>query len=92
VNQSNASRHCARLCDLGLVTRTRATDDGRAVEVRLTLAGTEQIRAVREARRDRIQAILEHLTDRQARAAVTGLEVFASVAHQLVQEDELPLL
>src|SRR3954471_8032566 len=36
VNQSNASRLCDRLQRLGLVSRQRASDDGRAVQVSLT--------------------------------------------------------
>ena len=39
VDQSNASRHCSRLARLGLVTRSRAAHDGRAVMVGLTPAG-----------------------------------------------------
>src|SRR6476659_6529981 len=39
VDQSNASRHCTRLAALGLIRRTRAAHDRRAVDLRLTGSG-----------------------------------------------------
>jgi DNA-binding MarR family transcriptional regulator len=80
VDQSNASRHCTRLARLGLVTRTRATYDGRAVEVGLTADGRRQVEAVRAARRREIISILERLPDVAVRDVVEGFESFQSAA------------
>ena len=80
VDQSNASRHCSRLAGLGLVTRTRARHDGRAVDVRLTPAGRRQVEAVREARRTEIRRVLDRMSDRSVREAVRGFTTFDEAA------------
>src|SRR4051794_4820163 len=63
VDQSNASRHCTRLARLGLLARTRAAHDGRAVDLELTAPGRGQVEAVRAARRREIIRILERVPD-----------------------------
>jgi DNA-binding MarR family transcriptional regulator len=80
VDQSTASRHCTRLAGLGLVTRTRATHDGRAVDVRLTPAGRQQVRAVREARRGEILRVLDRMSDSAVREALQGFGEFDAAA------------
>lgn len=80
VDQSNASRHCSRLVRLGLVQRTPATHDRRAVELRLTASGRHQVLAVRAARRRWAEGVLARLSDEEARAAVRGLDLFARAA------------
>ena len=80
VDQSNASRHCRRLADLGLVRRTPADHDRRAVEIRLTTAGRRQVLAVRAARRAWAEEVLDTLSPDEARAAVHALELFAAAA------------
>ena len=80
VDQSNASRHCSRLVALGLVQRTPAARDRRAVDLRLTEAGQSQVLQVRHARRQWAQDVLARLSDEQARAAVRGLEMLATAA------------
>jgi DNA-binding MarR family transcriptional regulator len=79
IDQSNASRHCSRLADLGLVRRTPATHDRRAVDVRLTDAGRRQVLAVRQARFGWAERVLAELSPAEARAAVRALELFADV-------------
>ena len=76
IDQSNASRHCTRLARLGLVTRTRATHDGRAVDVALTAAGRQQVRAVRAARRREIVQLLANLPDSDVREMAHAFELF----------------
>jgi DNA-binding MarR family transcriptional regulator len=80
VDQSNASRHCARLEHLGLVTRSRASRDGRAVDVRLTPAGHRQVQVVREARRREIDRVLAGLPDSVVREVTAAFEVFDRAA------------
>ncbi len=81
IDQSNASRHCTRLEQVGLVTRTRASQDGRAVEVRLTPSGRRQVRVVREARRREIDRVLAGLPDAVVRDVAAAFEVFDRAAN-----------
>lgn len=90
VDQSNASRHCTRLAHLGLVSRTRAPHDGRAVEVRLSATGRRQVRAVRRARRAEIARVLERMPDEGVVAATRAFEEFARAA-DAVPETPVPL-
>jgi DNA-binding MarR family transcriptional regulator len=80
VDQSNASRHCTRLARLGLVTRTRAAHDGRAVDVEITADGRRQVEEVRAARRREIIRILDRLSDAVVHEVVEGFESFQSAA------------
>jgi DNA-binding MarR family transcriptional regulator len=80
VDQSNASRHCSSLAALGLVTRTRATRDRRAVDVALTAAGRTQVQAVRAARRREIARLLSDLPDSDVREMTRAFDLFGRVA------------
>jgi DNA-binding MarR family transcriptional regulator len=88
VDQSNASRHSTRLARLGLVDRSPALHDRRAVDLQLTERGRQQVTAVRDARRRWAGAVLDRLTDEQAREAVRGLEMFAAAAEELGSGDQ----
>lgn len=80
VDQSNASRHCTRLAGLGLLRRSQASHDRRAVDLSLTTAGHRQVLAVRRARRRWAEQVLDRLTDAEATVAARGLELFAAAA------------
>ena len=80
VDQSTASRHCTRLAELGLVLRTQASHDRRAVDLRLTEAGQRQILAVGRARRRWAEQVLGRLDDDEARAVARGFELLARAA------------
>jgi DNA-binding MarR family transcriptional regulator len=80
VDQSNASRHCARLARLGLVTRSRSRDDGRGVDTGITDDGRRHVQAVRDARRVEIARVLERMPDDEARAAVRAFAQFDRAA------------
>ena len=80
VNQSNASRHCGRLADLGLVVRDRARHDARAVELRLTAAGRRQVRAVNSARLREIRSVLSGMDVADSGAVVDALRAFNRAA------------
>lgn len=84
VDQSNASRHCTRLAQLGLVSRVTAAHDRRAVDVALTDAGRRQVQAVRRARRREIAQVLDRMPDDAARAAVRAFEHFDEAAAALL--------
>ena len=58
IDQSNASRHCTRLNQLGAVDRVRNPDDLRSVSVTLSPAGREQVAAVRRARRRELSGMV----------------------------------
>jgi DNA-binding MarR family transcriptional regulator len=82
VDQSNASRHCSRLDELGLVTRRTATRDRRSVELALTAAGRRQVAAVRESRLRWARAVLDRLPDERADHLVESLQAFAAAARE----------
>jgi DNA-binding MarR family transcriptional regulator len=81
VNQSNASRHCSRLAEIGLVSRGTVDHDRRSVRLQLTAAGRRQVLAVRDARRRWADAVLARLSAEQATDVVRALTVFAEAAH-----------
>ena len=86
VDQSTASRHCTRLERLGLVTRTRARHDGRAVDVRLTPEGHRQVGAVQRVRRAEIAQILARMP-----ADVLARSVDAWTAFERATEQSTPV-
>jgi DNA-binding MarR family transcriptional regulator len=92
VNQSNASRHCTRLDELGLVTRSPATHDRRSVDLRLTDAGRRQVQVVRDARVQWAHAILGRMPEEQAGEVVRSLAALAESARALSPSEPAPLL
>lgn len=80
VDQSNASRHCTRLAELGLVRRTPAAHDRRSVELRLTRAGQAQVQAVDDVRRRWAESVLGRLSEEELQDALRGMEILAHVA------------
>jgi DNA-binding MarR family transcriptional regulator len=92
VNQSNASRHCTRLDELGLVDRSQAPHDRRSVELHLTAAGRRQVLAVRDARRAWVAAVLGRMPARQAADVVRALSAFATASQEHGGDEPAPLL
>lgn len=82
VNASNASRVCDRLQRVGLATRERAAHDARSVQVSITPAGTEVLRAIHAERRREVGAILRTLPADVTRDAVDALRAFNDAAHE----------
>jgi DNA-binding MarR family transcriptional regulator len=87
VNQSNASRHATRLDELGLVTRKKAPHDARALALRLTPRGRQQVAAVRDARLDEIRSVLSRLDIADAQRVAVAMRAFAEVAGASVVHD-----
>jgi DNA-binding MarR family transcriptional regulator len=79
VDQSNASRHCTRLAELGLVRRTPAAHDRRSVELRLTRAGQAQVQAVDGVRRRWAESVLGRLSEEDLQEALRGMEILAQM-------------
>jgi DNA-binding MarR family transcriptional regulator len=77
VDQSVASRHCARLEELGLLDRSRSVRDARSRDVRLTPFGRARVADVRAARRRAIEAVLVHLPDHDAETVRRSFEAFS---------------
>ena len=92
VDQSNASRHCLRLEALGLVTRGRSRQDGRITEVRLTPAGSHQVRVVHDARVRMVERVLGRIDDLEAEVVVGALESFGRAARTVTEETATPHL
>jgi DNA-binding MarR family transcriptional regulator len=80
VDQSVASRHCARLEELGLVDRSRSVRDARSRDVRLTRSGRARVADVRAARRRAIDAVLVHLQGHEAETVRRSFEAFTRAA------------
>lgn len=87
VNASNATRHCERLHELGLVAKHRSRTDGRLVEVTLTAAGKSLLDEVTTARRQEVMAVLERLSTAQQEAAIQALDAFNAAAREASDDD-----
>ncbi|HET7067002.1 MAG TPA: MarR family transcriptional regulator [Nocardioides sp.] len=87
VDQSNASRHCTSLERRGLVTRTRAAHDRRAVDVAISADGRRQVQAVRDARRREIVRVLGRMSDQTVAEVTHAFEAFRDAADAV---DEAP--
>lgn len=82
VNASNASRLCDRLERLGLVSRRRSEADARSVDVALTAAGREVLRAVHAWRHQEVTRVLAGLSGEDPPVVVQALEAFSAGAHE----------
>lgn len=82
VNPSNATRHCERLHQLGLVAKQRSRADGRVVEVTLTRAGKRLLDAVNEARRHEVMTVLHRMDPDQRDGVVSALAAFNAAARE----------
>jgi DNA-binding MarR family transcriptional regulator len=83
VDQSNASRHCARLHRAGLVDRRPSPEDGRAVEIAITRAGAAVVAEVTAARHAEIAAVLTQMELADVEATVRALTAFNAAAEEL---------
>lgn len=90
VTPSTAGRMCDRLVRKGLIRRTRARADRRAVHVSLTAAGRQVVDQATVRRRALIAAILERLTARRQHAVAGALSVFAAAAGE-IPDSQWPL-
>jgi DNA-binding MarR family transcriptional regulator len=90
VDQSNASRHCARLEKLGVLDRSRSAQDGRVVEVRLTSAGRGLIGSVTDSRRREIAKVLARMPEDEVQAAVAAFRSFNDAAQEPADRDWMP--
>jgi DNA-binding MarR family transcriptional regulator len=80
VHSSNATRHCDRLQDGGLVARRASTEDGRAVMIDLTEKGRATLRAIADARREGIAAVLTDLPAETLAQVSSGMSAFSEAA------------
>lgn len=69
-----------RMENLGLVERTMADDDRRAVEVRITDLGRRLVAEVVDARREYIRHLIEPLTDEERKAMQAAIPVIRKMA------------
>lgn len=87
VNPSNATRYCDRLQRLGLVVRARSSDDGRVVQVGLTDAGRDLVRAVTARRRAEVRKVLGRLSAAETQAILDALHAFNRAADEIEDRD-----
>jgi len=87
VSQAAASRNVDKLVRLGLVTRETRPDDRRAVSLYLTGRGRGVVRKYDELKEEKMQSVLEVLSEDQVEALTLGL---GTVALRILQEEEDP--
>jgi DNA-binding MarR family transcriptional regulator len=73
-----------RLERKGYVARTRDGADRRRVHVRLTSAGVRIKQASSVLDPGRVESLLSRLTEREREAAIRGLALLATAAHQAI--------
>lgn len=86
VTASTMSLHIGRLVRRGYVSRVRAADDGRRLQLLLTTAGVR----VREAKSvldpARVRALLARLTPNQQESGIRGLSLLARAGSEQMAE------
>jgi DNA-binding MarR family transcriptional regulator len=80
IHPTTATRMCDRLVAKGLVRRTQAAGDRRAVELHLTAAGRRLLRRVVERRRRDLAVIVSRMGPEEATEGVAALVSFAEAA------------
>ena len=86
VNSSTATRHCDRLQRRGLVRRTPAADDRRAVLVSLTEAGQRLVSQITAARRREIASILRAMPASSREPLLAAVRGFADAAGEVPEQ------
>jgi DNA-binding MarR family transcriptional regulator len=72
VSQASATGIVDRMEQRGLVQRTRATEDRRVILVEVTESGRETLAGIALDRRERLAAMLDHLTDEELAGFLLG--------------------
>jgi DNA-binding MarR family transcriptional regulator len=83
LNPTMLSRVVARLADVGLLTRTQHPEDGRAVVVTATEAGTRLREDTQRARTDVLARELDGLSEAEVAALDAALPVLERLAARL---------
>jgi len=91
VGQPAMSALVDRLTDHGLVHRDDDPQDRRVVRVRGTPACHELISRIRLAGQNRLQRVIEHLTDEELSHVVSAMEILLRTATDVVESHETPL-
>jgi DNA-binding MarR family transcriptional regulator len=79
----------SRMEERGLVRREHDTHDRRVVLVSLTLDGTEEIRGLHAARRQRLAAAINHLTDAERAQLLSSLRALRAAIERAEAEGDL---
>ncbi len=77
IDPSTASRNLAGLQDAGLVTRKKATDDGRQTDVRLTPKGKRAADAVAASSAQALSNVLEKINRGDRQKVLDALDALA---------------
>ncbi len=78
IDPSTASRNLAGLESAGLVTRKKATDDGRQTDVRLTPRGRRAADAVNSSASSTLSSLLDKLPRSERQKITDALETLAT--------------
>lgn len=86
--RSRLSHHLQRMADRGLVDRVRSQTDGRAVDVVLTDAGWDMLRAAAPLHAERVRTLFFSDIDSRQEAQLT--DILATVYESILREGTLP--
>ena len=89
VAASTLSASIKRLANLGYLTCEAAANDKRRREIRLTDRGAQAVAATSVLDGDRVRGMLEKLTARDRKAALSGLALLAHAARELTLEEDV---
>jgi DNA-binding MarR family transcriptional regulator len=82
IDPSTASRNLAGLQDAGLVTRKKATDDGRQTDVRLTPKGKRAADAVAASSAQALSNVLEKINRGDRQKVLDALDALAKAIEE----------
>jgi len=82
IDPSTASRNLAGLQDAGLVTRKKATDDGRQTDVRLTPKGKRAADAVAASSAQAFSNVLEKINRSDRQKVLDALDALAKAIEE----------
>jgi DNA-binding MarR family transcriptional regulator len=86
--RSRLSHHLQRMTDRGLVERVRSQTDGRAVDVVLTAAGWDTLRAAAPRHAARVRTLF--FSDIDSRQEAQLADILATVYESILREGTLP--
>ena len=89
VAPSTLSASIKRLANLGYLTCEASANDKRRREIRLTDRGAQAVAATSVLDRERVRGLLQKLSTRDRKAAVSGLALLARAARELTSEEDV---
>jgi DNA-binding MarR family transcriptional regulator len=86
--RSRLSHHLQRMANRGLIDRVRSQTDGRAIDVMLTAAGWDTLRAAAPLHAARVRTLF--FSDIDSRQEAQLADILATIYQNVVREGTLP--